>query len=47
VYRFAQSLGLVPLSGTTDKPYMEEDLAFETLSEGEEHFGTLTDFIWG
>ncbi|KAI0256063.1 Aldo/keto reductase [Lactifluus subvellereus] len=47
VYRFAQSLGITPLSGTTDEVHMQEDLAVETLNKGEEHFGTLTEFIWG
>jgi diketogulonate reductase-like aldo/keto reductase len=47
VYRFAQSLGITPLSGTTDEAHMREDVAVEKLSKGEEHFSTLTKFIWG
>ncbi|KAI9442260.1 Aldo/keto reductase [Lactarius indigo] len=47
VYRFAQSLGITPLSGTTDETHMREDLVAESLNQGEECFGTLTRFIWG
>ena len=47
VYRFAQSLGITPLSGTTDETHMREDLVAESLNQGEEFFGTLTRFIWG
>jgi diketogulonate reductase-like aldo/keto reductase len=46
VYRFAQSLGITPLSGTTDENHMREDLVAESLNQGEEFFGTLTRFIW-
>ena len=46
VYRFAQSLGITPLSGTTDETHMREDLVTESLNQGEESFGTLTRFIW-
>ena len=45
VYRFAQSLGVTLLSGTTDGTHMREDLVAENLN-GEEFFGTLTRFIW-
>ncbi|KAH9047915.1 Aldo/keto reductase [Lactarius hengduanensis] len=47
VYRFAQSLGITPLSGTTDETHMREDLVAESLNQGEEFFGSLTRFIWG
>lgn len=47
VYRFVQSLGITPLSGTTDEAHMRDDVAAENLHEGEGHFGTLTKFIWG
>ena len=45
VYRFAQSLGITPLSGTTDETHMREDLVAESLNQGEEFFGSLTKFI--
>jgi diketogulonate reductase-like aldo/keto reductase len=45
VYRFTQSLGITPLSGTTDETHMREDLVAENLN-GEKFFGTLTRFIW-
>ncbi len=47
VYRFVQSLGIAPLCGTTDEAHMRDDLAAEKLDKGEEHFSTLTTFIWG
>jgi len=46
VYRFVQSLGITPLCGTTDETHMREDIASEKLNKGEEHFGTLSQFIW-
>jgi len=46
VYRFVQSLGITPLCGTTDETHMREDIAAEKLGKGEEHFGTLSQFIW-
>ena len=47
VYRVVQSLGIVPLCGTTDEAHMREDIAAEKLDKGEEHFSELTKFIWG
>jgi diketogulonate reductase-like aldo/keto reductase len=47
VYRVVQSLGIVPLCGTTDEAHMREDIVAEKLDRGEEHFSELTRFIWG
>ena len=47
VYRFVQSLGITPLCGTTDETHMQEDITADKIDKGEEHFGTLTKFIWG
>jgi hypothetical protein len=46
VYRVVQSLGIVPLCGTTDEAHMREDIEAEKLNRGEEHFSELTRFIW-
>jgi len=47
VYRVVQSLGIIPLCGTTDETHMREDIMAEKLDKGEEHFSGLTKFIWG
>ena len=47
MYRVVQSLGIIPLCGTTDETHMREDIMAEKLDKGEEHFSGLTKFIWG
>jgi diketogulonate reductase-like aldo/keto reductase len=47
VYRVVQSLGIIPLCGTTDETHMREDISAEKLDKGEEYFSELTRFIWG
>ncbi|ETV90339.1 hypothetical protein H310_14864 [Aphanomyces invadans] len=44
-YRFVMALGIVPLSGTTSKHHMVEDLAVEHLSLSKEDVATLARLI--
>ena len=47
VYKFAQSEGITPLSGTTNEEHMREDVAVEKLSfpDGKEAVDDLRNFI--
>jgi aryl-alcohol dehydrogenase-like predicted oxidoreductase len=48
VYLFARSLGITPLSGTTDEEHMKEDFELENLAAGDEpELADLKEFIWG
>lgn len=48
VYLFARSLGITPLSGTTNVEHMKEDLEPEKMVAGDEpEFADLKKFIWG
>ena len=41
VFRFAQAVGMLPLTGTTDETHMKQDLASESLALGAEDVRTL------
>jgi diketogulonate reductase-like aldo/keto reductase len=47
VYRVVQSLGIIPLCGTTHETHMREDISAENLDKGEEYFSALTKVIRG
>ena len=41
VFRFAQALGMLPLTGTTDETHMKQDLAAESLALGADDVRTI------
>ncbi|KZV76342.1 Aldo/keto reductase [Peniophora sp. CONT] len=45
VYRFAQSVGVTPLSGTTSEAHMKADVAVEKIELGEEEVKALNELI--
>jgi aryl-alcohol dehydrogenase-like predicted oxidoreductase len=48
VYLFARSLGITPISGTTNVEHMEQDVELEKILGGDElEFAELKTFIWG
>jgi len=50
VFKFAQSEGIIPLSGTTSEIHMKEDLAVELIEfppDLEDHLNTIKEFVRG